>query len=132
MPAFNRYLAAYAAVLLAIATGLGAYASHGLAGVVAADSLRTLEIGIDYQFFHALGLLVLAVLTNRAEESLALRAATLAIAVGVVVFCGGMYASGLGGPRVIAHAAPFGGTLLIIGWLAVGTILIATGRRPGG
>lgn len=131
MRPFNRYLAAWSALLLAIATALGAYASHGLPGALPPDALRVFETGVDYQFFHALGLLALAVLTQRIEESLALRAATLAVAVGVVLFCGGVYASSLGGPELVARAAPVGGTLLIVGWLAIGAVLVAAGGRTG-
>lgn len=132
MPAFTRHLAAFAAVLLAIATGLGAYASHGLTDVLPAAALHTLETGIDYQFYHALGLLALAALTTRIEVSAALRVAAIAIGVGVVLFCGGVYASSLRGPALLAHAAPFGGTLLIIGWLTVGLLLGLAGRRKRG
>ncbi len=128
MPAYNRILAAIAAVLLAIATALGAWASHGLAVALSATDLRSLETGIDYQFFHALGLLVLAFGSGRDRASLTLRIATTAIAAGTVLFCGGVYASSLGGPAWLAGVAPAGGSLLILGWLTTSIALLAAGR----
>jgi uncharacterized membrane protein YgdD (TMEM256/DUF423 family) len=128
VPGMSRYLAAYAAVLLAGATALGAYASHALAGSLQVDALHSFETAVVFQSIHALGLLALAALTMRLDGSTTLRAGALAVAVGVVLFCGGVYASSLGGPALIARVAPFGGTLLIMGWLAVGGALVA-GRR---
>jgi uncharacterized membrane protein YgdD (TMEM256/DUF423 family) len=36
-----------------------------------------------------------------------------------VLFCGSLNLLAAGAPRFIAHAAPWGGTAFILGWLAV-------------
>lgn len=123
----SRIVLALAMVLLALATGLGAYASHGL--TLEPGPMQSFWIGIGFQFFHALGLLGLALVLERRAQAKILVVATLAIAVGVVLFCGGVYASSLGGPRWIAQLAPMGGVALIAGWLAAAAgTLTATAR----
>lgn len=119
---------ALAMVLLAVATALGAYASH--AAALAPAALESLKTGIDFQFFHALGLLGLALVLERRADGRVLVLGTLAVAVGVVLFCGGVYASSLGGPRVIARLAPVGGVALIIGWLVCAAGLLTARRMP--
>ncbi len=50
-----------------------------------------------------------------------------AFAIGLVLFCGGVYAIALGGVR-LPDVAPTGGTILMLGWLLLG--LSALRRRP--
>lgn len=115
-----------ATLLLAGATALGAYASHAAALEPAA--LESLKTGIDFQFFHALGLLGLGLALERRPGARTLAAGTLVVSVGVVLFCSGVYASSLGGPRLIARLAPAGGVSLIVGWLVCAVGLL-TARR---
>jgi uncharacterized membrane protein YgdD (TMEM256/DUF423 family) len=123
MSTFERRLAAFAAFLLALATGFGAYASHGLAGVLSTGALHSVELAINYQFFHALGLLILATIMMRGQSSLAIRIAALTIGAGVALFCGGIYASSFNGPALLSQFAPIGGTALMAGWLLAGITL---------
>ncbi|MGD8340610.1 MAG: DUF423 domain-containing protein [Gammaproteobacteria bacterium] len=123
-------LMATAAVFVAAATGLGAYASHGLEGVLDPGALHSLETAINYQFFHSLGLLGVCIVCERRQNSLLLLVAGIAIAAGIVLFCGGVYASSFDGPGWISRLAPIGGVSLIIGWLlvAIGVVASAASR----
>jgi uncharacterized membrane protein YgdD (TMEM256/DUF423 family) len=115
---------AAAGLLLAIATGLGAYAAHGLDTVLAPDRLRTFEIAVDYQFVHGLGLLLVGLLLARRSAGLLIEISAPALFVGTLFFCGGLYASALEGPTLLRSLAPIGGSTLIVGWvvLAVGAL----------
>ena len=42
---------------------LGAFGAHGLQNYLSADQLDTFDTGIRYQFYHALALILLAILT---------------------------------------------------------------------
>lgn len=118
-----RALLAIAALLIAVATALGAVASHALDSVLDASSLHSFETAVDYQFWHGLGLLALAIYGERQAGSKLLTLAVALITVGIVLFCGGLYASSLGGPRWIASLAPVGGSALIAGWLGAAIAL---------
>ena len=128
MTSATRYFAAFAALALAVATGLGAWASHGLGAILSAAALRSVETAIDYQFFHSLGLLALAAIQKFRNASATLLASQCAIAVGTVLFCGGVYASSFDGPAIIASAAPVGGVVLILGWLAAAIGLLTSDK----
>lgn len=124
-----RVLMAAAALLMAIATGLGAWASHGLANLLDASALRTFETAVSYQFVHALGLLGLGMFCTLRPGVRLPGFAALVLLAGIALFCGGLYASSLGGPAWIASLAPVGGIGLIVGWILAG-VGLWIGRAP--
>ncbi|GAA0704328.1 DUF423 domain-containing protein [Dokdonella soli] len=107
-----------AALAGATAVALGAFGAHALLGVLDERALVTWHTAVDYQFWHALALLAVGVLACF-RITTALRVATLAFVVGIVLFCGSLYALALGAPRWIGAVTPLGGIALIIGWLAL-------------
>ena len=113
-----RLLSATGALLLALATALGAIASHALGGTLDAGALHSFETAVEYQFIHSLGLLVAAILLER-QPSKPLFIGAALLLVGILFFCGGVYASSLDGPRWIARLAPTGGVSLIVAWLVI-------------
>lgn len=122
-----RLLIAAAALLMAVATGLGAWAAHGLDSVLDAAALRSFTTAVDYQFVHSLGVLAVAMLGDRHAEPKTLAAAAALLLAGIVLFCGGLYASSFDGPGWISSLAPAGGIGLITGWIAV-AIAVIRGR----
>lgn len=105
----------------ASAVALGAFGAHALRDVLDEPSREIWHTAVDYQFWHALALLVTGIL---ARDSIA-RAGTcaaIAFGIGAVLFCGSLYALALGAPRMIGATTPFGGAALIIGWIALGAL----------
>ena len=45
-----------------LCVGLGAFGAHGLKKTLAADMLAVYQTGVQYHFYHALGLLVIGLL----------------------------------------------------------------------
>ena len=105
-----RMLAAIGAWLCAIAVALSAYAAHGATGF---DQSR-LQTAALFAFGHGLALLVLA----PRSTSRGMRIGIAALLLGVLLFSGSLAAESLFGlhPRL----APFGGMLMIAGWLLLG------------
>ncbi|HEY5567681.1 MAG TPA: DUF423 domain-containing protein [Gammaproteobacteria bacterium] len=114
-----RVLLGGAALLLLVATALGAYASHGLEGVLTARALASLETAIEYQFYHGLGLLAAAILADRYPERKLFWAAGGLFVAGIVLFCGSIYLITFGGPAGASRAAPVGGICFMAGWLSL-------------
>ena len=108
-----RTFAAIGAWLCATAVALAAYASHAAAGL----SQARLQTAALFAFGHGLALIVLA---PRAT-SRGMRIGTLAMLLGVLLFSGSLAAEALFGLR--PRPAPFGGMLLIGGWLWLGTAM---------
>jgi uncharacterized membrane protein YgdD (TMEM256/DUF423 family) len=100
-----------------VAVAMAAAAAHGLAGSELVDT------AVRMQFWHALALLAAGLWA--AKGGLPARLAGAFFAVGIVLFCGDLYALALGGWHV-PFAAPAGGTLLLLGWL----LLALSALRP--
>ena len=116
----SRTALVVAALFGATAVGLGAFGAHALRGVLDAHALEIWHTAVDYQFWHALAMLGAGALA-RDYATLALRCAVIALIVGIVLFCGSVYALALGAPGWVGVVTPFGGLALIIGWVALGT-----------
>jgi len=107
---------AIAALLLALATVCGAFGAHALRSHLQPERLQVWDTAVRYQFFQSLGLIGIG-LTLRSLDSGALRAAAALIVVGVVLFCGSLYALSLGAPGALGVVTPLGGLAWIGGWL---------------
>src|ERR1700687_4624504 len=115
MQAQARRFCQVAALLLALATLIGAFGAHALKGRLSAERYDVLQTAVHYQFFHALGLLALGLLLDRLPLR-TLRAAGWLLFAGVLLFCGSLYLILAGAPRMIGVLTPVGGLALIAGW----------------
>lgn len=95
------------------AVAMAALAAHGLGGLDPA-ALSMVRSGVEMQGWHALALLACGLWAPRGGRLA--DCAGAAFALGLLLFCGGVYAVGLFGIRLGAMA-PVGGTLLMLGWL---------------
>ncbi|MFH1803722.1 MAG: DUF423 domain-containing protein [Pseudomonadota bacterium] len=109
----------------AMAVGLGAFAAHGMAGVEMDYARGLVEKGAHYQLIHAVALTGVAALYSAMSGGHLLRWTAMAWVVGIVFFCGSLYAIAFSGIAAFGMVAPVGGTAFIIGWL----LLALTGWR---
>jgi uncharacterized membrane protein YgdD (TMEM256/DUF423 family) len=118
-----------AAVLLGIAVLIGAFGAHALRERLDAYAIGIYERAVFYHFVHALGLLGigLAVTTGSAAPGAANLAGWL-LAVGIVVFCGSLYALALSGIRKLGAITPLGGLAFVAGWCAFAIALAQRSR----
>jgi uncharacterized membrane protein YgdD (TMEM256/DUF423 family) len=132
MQAQARRFCQLAAVLLALATLIGAVATHALHGRLSPESYQVLQTAVHYQIFHSLGLLALGVLLDRLPLRM-LRAAAWLLFAGVLLFCGSLYLLLAGAPRMFGVLTPIGGLALIAGWIVAAVALggaATTSDRP--
>lgn len=99
-----------------IAVAAGAFAAHALETRITPERLETWQLGARYQMYHALALLAVAWAATRWPGPLTTSAGWLFVA-GIVVFCGSLYALGLGAPRWFGAVTPIGGLSFLLGWL---------------
>ena len=118
MQAQARRFCMLAALLLALATVIGALGAHALKGRLGVDRYEVLQTAVHYQFFHALGLLGVGLLLDRLPGR-ALAAAGWLLLSGVLLFCGSLYLLLAGAPRLLGALTPLGGLALIAAWCTV-------------
>jgi uncharacterized membrane protein YgdD (TMEM256/DUF423 family) len=106
-----------AAALLAVA--LGAFGAHGLKSRLPADMLAVYQTGVQYHFYHALGLALVGLALLHLPDSAALRAAGWLMAAGILLFSGSLYALALSGERWLGAVTPIGGLAFLLGWAAL-------------
>jgi uncharacterized membrane protein YgdD (TMEM256/DUF423 family) len=116
----HRGFAAAGAVSAALAVLAGAFGAHALRARVPLDLLATFETGARYQMYHALGLLVVALLAERLPHP-RVRAAGWLFLAGTVLFSGTLYALSVTGVRALGAVTPVGGICFIAGWVALAT-----------
>ncbi|WP_404402508.1 DUF423 domain-containing protein [Idiomarina seosinensis] len=107
-----------AAVLGGSGVMLGAFAAHGLKSRLSDTLLNAFETGVTYQFYHALALLILALWLKQGQSVWFIASGYLWLA-GVLLFSGSLYALALTGIKWFGPITPFGGLLLIAGWISL-------------
>ncbi|AFZ45116.1 protein of unknown function DUF423 [Halothece sp. PCC 7418] len=112
-----RIFCAIAAIFGGTSVAAGAFASHALQDQLSTRALEIFETGAKYQMYHALALLIVALLLSRAEASqTSLLAAGFAFIVGTTIFSGSLYALSFTGITWLGAITPFGGAAFLIGW----------------
>ena len=114
-----RGLVALGALNGLLAVGLGAAGTHALASRFVTGGDQWFATAGHYQGLHALALFVAAWLCDRLTRPGLARGAGVCFAAGIVLFSGALYWRAIGGTGWFAHAAPFGGSLLLMGWVAL-------------
>ncbi len=108
------------ALLAALAVGLGALGAHALKSQLSTEQLATYHTAVQYQMYHAIGL-VLVGLLGLYHRSRWFDAAGWAMLVGIILFSGLLYAWLATGRRFFVYPVPVGGVAFIIGWLLMAT-----------
>lgn len=103
------------ALFAAIAIVTGAFAAHGLKEIVDNHALSIFKTGAQYQFYHALALILTGILANQKQRLLAVPG--WFFVAGIVLFSGSLYALALTSIHWIGAITPLGGLCFIIGWL---------------
>lgn len=102
-----------------LAVALGAFGAHGLQKIVEPRYLAVWQTGVQYQMYHSLALLAIAVLsTQYLDAGLAAKAAW-AMVIGIVLFSGSLYAIVLMSVQNLGWITPIGGLFFLAGWLLV-------------
>lgn len=128
---YKKYIAT-AAIFSGLAVALGAFGAHGLEGLTKDEKiLHGFQTGVQYQMYHALALLAIAILYEKFPVRQIKWAATCFIA-GIILFSGSLYLltflklQGSSAIRFVGPITPLGGVFFIAGWLF---LLLAVTKR---
>ena len=105
-----------ASVFLTLAVAIGAFGAHGLKSHLSTEMLQTYKTGVEYHFYHALGLLLVGVLAV-SMPSVYLKWSAILLSVGIVLFSGSLYVLAISGIKWLGAITPLGGLSFIAGWI---------------
>ncbi len=99
-------------ILAGLAVMAGAFGAHMLDGVLSPDALETYSTGVQYQMYHALGLLGVAWGLSRWKSRYARISGWLFLA-GILLFSGSLYLLAFTGTGWFGAITPFGGVVSV-------------------
>ena len=105
-----------ACLLMATAVSLGAFGAHGLKKIISVDMLVIYQTGVQYQFYHALGLLGVAFIAHINSTKLVNIAGNLMF-TGVLIFSGSLYLLVILNLKWLGAVTPIGGVLMVVSWV---------------
>lgn len=102
-----------------LAVALGAFGAHALEGVLTTYGEGIWDTAVQYQMFHAAGLLVVGILAHIVGAKKSLKVATWCMNLGIVFFSGSLFALALTEIGPLGAITPIGGVLFLTGWVSI-------------
>lgn len=116
------------ALLAALAVGLGAIGAHALKSQLTTEQLATYQTAVQYQMYHAIGLILIGLLGLH-QRSRWLDGAGWSMVVGIILFSGFLYAWLATGRRFFVYPVPVGGVAFIVGWVLMAIGAFGLGQK---
>ncbi len=112
----QRKIILIGSLLGGLAVALGAFGAHAFKELLIQNNRTdTYELAVRYHFFHALALLLIALLMDKVQSKWA-NASANCMLIGTLLFSGSLYIMALANTTSVALITPFGGVFLLIGW----------------
>jgi uncharacterized membrane protein YgdD (TMEM256/DUF423 family) len=99
-----------------LAVALGAFGAHVLKNRLSSEMLTVFQTGVQYQMYHALALILVAVLSRQITHNAAFGWSGWLFFVGIILFSGSLYALSLSGIKILGAITPLGGLAFLAGW----------------
>lgn len=100
-------------LLAALSVGLGALGAHPLKSHLTVEQLATYQTAVQYQMYHAIGLVLVGLLALY-QRSRWFDAAGWSMLIGIVLFSGLIYLWLATGRRFFVYPVPIGGWLSLL------------------
>lgn len=107
-----------ASAFLALAVAIGAFGAHALKARLTAEMMQIYKTGVEYHFYHGMGLFLAGVLAISYPSKL-LKWSAVFLTSGIVLFSGSLYILAVSGQSFIGAITPFGGISFITGWILI-------------
>lgn len=106
-------------ILMALGIGIGAFGAHGLKKLVSEEMLAVFHTGVEYQFYHALGIFVVAFIAHLKPEESYINTAGYLMLIGVLIFSFSLYFLVLFNIPLLGLLTPIGGVTMMLSWIVL-------------
>jgi len=103
--------------LALLAVMAGAFGAHGLRGLVSERDLEVFQTAVTYQMYHAIALVMVALLSGMGLSRKLLGWAAGFYLAGIALFSGSLYLLVLTDVRWLGPVTPVGGVCFMVGWV---------------
>jgi len=114
MAKFYLALGSINAILVVL---IGAFGAHGLKAKLTVENMAIFQTGVQYHFYHAVGLILVGLIAWHIPTSPYLRWSAWLMIMGIILFSGSLYALSITNIRWLGIITPFGGVAFILAWL---------------
>lgn len=104
-------------VFMALAVAFGAFGAHIVQDMLTPDRFDVYNTGVEYHFYHALGLLILGVILMNISDNKWLSWCGYCFTAGILIFSGSLYLLTLTDTGWLGAITPIGGVAFIAGWI---------------
>lgn len=101
---------------MALAVLLGAFGAHALKTSLSPEMMQVYKTGVEYQFYHALGLLLIGLIGFQVNSKY-IKWSGILIGIGIILFSGSLYILSVSGIKWIGAITPIGGLSFVAGWI---------------
>ena len=116
---YAKLIIIFGAVNALLAVLLGAFAAHGLKNKIEDYYLQIFHTAVDYQFYHALGLILIGIIAHQWVPNVFIKSSGWIMLCGIIIFSGSLYILALTQIRWLGAITPIGGMLFIVAWLSL-------------
>lgn len=102
-----------------LSIALGAFGAHALKDKLTAKMLDVFHTGVQYHMMHAIGLILIGILSEKIAHSGLMNWAGWLMFVGIILFSGSLYLLSTTGISKLGIITPFGGVAFIASWVLV-------------
>ncbi len=126
----KKNIVIFATSLFSLAIILGAFGAHGLKQLVDKNSVDSFEVGIRYQFYISIAILILGL--NADKFTFSIQRICVLMALGLTLFSGSIYLLAIKellpfSLRFLGPVTPIGGLIMIISF---GLFIYKLARSP--
>lgn len=100
-----------------LCVAFGAFGAHGLKQILSAEMLTVYQTGVQYHFYHSLGLIIVGLVLLQFPKSKPVLLSGWLMLGGIVLFSVSLYALSLTEIRALGAITPLGGIAFLSAWL---------------
>jgi uncharacterized membrane protein YgdD (TMEM256/DUF423 family) len=112
----SRIFITLGAINAFLCVAFGAFGAHGLKQRLAVDMLAVYQTGVQYHFYHALGLIAVGLVLLHFPASKLVALSGWLMLAGIALFSVSLYVLSLTGIRGLGAITPLGGVAFLSGW----------------
>lgn len=124
----GRFMLIFSALSGFFYVAFGAFGAHALSATLGANEMALIRTGLEYQGFHTLAILVLAVAMQRQIIIWFYWSGAL-LTLGILLFSGSLYCLALSHLKLWAYITPIGGVCFLSGWILMLIGALRLGKR---